>query len=114
VLHTDVGSAMRVFLLNLPRLEFAALIPKGDYMTECTNLFGGLRLQGMAGSAPAQEGEIPHFMKCGMYDCGLLKVRDGPSSSQKKDYGVDQLRNPSFGGKQAVRAYPRLEWVWGR
>jgi len=28
-----LGNAMHVFLLNLPRLEFAALIPKGDYVT---------------------------------------------------------------------------------
>ena len=27
------GNAMHMFLLNLPRLEFAALIPKGDYVT---------------------------------------------------------------------------------
>ena len=27
------GSAMHVFLLNLPRLKFAALIPKGHYVT---------------------------------------------------------------------------------
>ena len=30
-----LGSSMHVFLLNLPRLEFAALIPKGDYATMC-------------------------------------------------------------------------------
>jgi len=30
-----LGSSMHVFLLNLPRLEFAALIPKGDYVTMC-------------------------------------------------------------------------------
>ena len=30
-----LGSAMHVFLLNLPRLEFAAIIPKGDYATLC-------------------------------------------------------------------------------
>ncbi len=30
-----LGSAMHVFLLDLPRLEFAALIPKGDYVTIC-------------------------------------------------------------------------------
>ena len=29
------GSSMHVFLLNLPRLEFAAIIPKGDYVTVC-------------------------------------------------------------------------------
>ena len=30
-----LGSSMHVFLLNIPRLEFAALIPKGDYVTLC-------------------------------------------------------------------------------
>lgn len=30
-----LGSSMHVFLLDLPRLEFAALIPKGDYATLC-------------------------------------------------------------------------------
>ncbi|MBI3913362.1 MAG: cyclic nucleotide-binding domain-containing protein [Chloroflexi bacterium] len=30
-----LGSAMHVFLLNLPRLEFAAFVPKGDYVTLC-------------------------------------------------------------------------------
>ncbi len=29
------GSAMHVFLLDLPRLEFAALIPKGEFITLC-------------------------------------------------------------------------------
>jgi flavin-dependent dehydrogenase len=30
-----LGSAMHVFLVNLPRLQFAALVPKGDYVTMC-------------------------------------------------------------------------------
>ncbi len=30
-----LGSCMHTFLLNIPRLEFAALIPKGDYVTAC-------------------------------------------------------------------------------
>lgn len=30
-----LGSSMHVFLLDLPRLDFAALIPKGDYVTLC-------------------------------------------------------------------------------
>ncbi|MFH0778141.1 MAG: hypothetical protein V2A71_05860 [Candidatus Eisenbacteria bacterium] len=30
-----LGSSMHVFLLNIPRLEFAAIIPKGDYVTVC-------------------------------------------------------------------------------
>ena len=30
-----VGSSMHVFLLKIPRLQFAAMIPKGDYVTAC-------------------------------------------------------------------------------
>ena len=30
-----LGNSMHVFLLKIPRLEFAALIPKGDYVTIC-------------------------------------------------------------------------------
>ncbi|MBD3162477.1 MAG: cyclic nucleotide-binding domain-containing protein, partial [Candidatus Latescibacteria bacterium] len=30
-----LGTSMHVFLLNIPRLEFAAIIPKGDYATVC-------------------------------------------------------------------------------
>ncbi len=32
-IKTYLGSSMHVFLLNMPRLEFAALIPKGEYVT---------------------------------------------------------------------------------
>jgi len=34
-IRTYLGSSMHVFLPNLPRLEFAALIPKGEYVTVC-------------------------------------------------------------------------------
>jgi flavin-dependent dehydrogenase len=34
-IQTYMGHSMHVFLLNLPRLEFAALIPKSDYITLC-------------------------------------------------------------------------------
>lgn len=30
-----LGSSMHIFLLNIPRLEFAAIIPKGEYVTLC-------------------------------------------------------------------------------
>lgn len=30
-----LGSSMHVFLLDIPRLEFAAIIPKGDYVSVC-------------------------------------------------------------------------------
>jgi len=35
VIEQELGSSMHVFLLNIPRLEFAAIIPKGDYATFC-------------------------------------------------------------------------------
>jgi flavin-dependent dehydrogenase len=35
VISRTLGTSMHVFLLNIPRLEFAALIPKGDYVTMC-------------------------------------------------------------------------------
>lgn len=34
-MHRYLGNSMHVFLLNIPRLEFAAFIPKGDYVTMC-------------------------------------------------------------------------------
>lgn len=34
-IQSSLGDAMHIFLLDLPRLEFAALIPKGDYVTLC-------------------------------------------------------------------------------
>jgi flavin-dependent dehydrogenase len=33
VVHDQFGSSMHVFLLNVPRLEVAAIIPKGEYIT---------------------------------------------------------------------------------
>lgn len=35
VIREHLGPSMHVFLLDIPRLEFAALIPKGDYVTLC-------------------------------------------------------------------------------
>jgi flavin-dependent dehydrogenase len=35
VIQREMGSSMHVFLLPMPRLEFAAIIPKGDYVTVC-------------------------------------------------------------------------------
>ena len=34
-IQRHLGTSMHVFLLNIRRLEFAALIPKGDYVTMC-------------------------------------------------------------------------------
>ena len=35
IIERTLGNSMHVFLLNIPRLEFAAIIPKGDYVTAC-------------------------------------------------------------------------------
>ena len=35
MLKRYLGNSMHVFLMDLPRLEFAAIIPKGDYATVC-------------------------------------------------------------------------------
>ncbi len=35
LIRRELGYSMHVFLLNIPRVEFAALIPKGDYVTLC-------------------------------------------------------------------------------
>jgi flavin-dependent dehydrogenase len=35
VIRETLGPSMHVFLLDIPRLEFAALIPKGDFVTLC-------------------------------------------------------------------------------
>ncbi|MBC8277072.1 MAG: hypothetical protein H8E46_02495, partial [FCB group bacterium] len=35
MVNLNLGSSMHVFLLDLPRLEFAAIIPKKDYATVC-------------------------------------------------------------------------------
>ena len=35
VIQETLGPSMHVFLLDIPRLEFAALIPKGDFVTLC-------------------------------------------------------------------------------
>jgi len=34
-INEHIGSSMHVFLLNIPGLEFAAVIPKGDYVSIC-------------------------------------------------------------------------------
>jgi len=34
-IEQQLGNSMHVFLLDIPRLEFAAIIPKGDYVTVC-------------------------------------------------------------------------------
>lgn len=35
VIKNYFGSSLHIFLLNIPRLEFAAIVPKGEYATVC-------------------------------------------------------------------------------
>ena len=35
LISRTLGNSMHVFLLNIPRLEFAAIVPKGDYVSIC-------------------------------------------------------------------------------
>jgi flavin-dependent dehydrogenase len=35
MIDVHLGNSMHVFLLDIPRLEFAALVPKGEYVTLC-------------------------------------------------------------------------------
>jgi flavin-dependent dehydrogenase len=35
LVNETIGNSMQVFLLDIPRLEFAAIIPKGDYVSVC-------------------------------------------------------------------------------
>jgi flavin-dependent dehydrogenase len=69
-----LGAAMHAFLLDLPRLQFAALIPKGDYVTVCA-LGRDLDLETMTrfmASAPVRAC-LP-----GTWDLAALACRCGP------------------------------------
>jgi flavin-dependent dehydrogenase len=54
-----LGTSMHVFLLDIPHLEFAALIPKGDYVTMCML---GDDLDNAAGDAFAATPEVRAVM----------------------------------------------------
>jgi flavin-dependent dehydrogenase len=62
VIQRSLGTSMHVFLLNIPRLEFAALIPKGDYVTMC--LLGDGIDSGVA-DAFAASSEVRRVMPAG-------------------------------------------------
>lgn len=62
VIDRSLGTSMHVFLLNIPRLEFAALIPKGDYVTMC--LLGD-GIDGGVADAFAASPEVRRVMPAG-------------------------------------------------
>ncbi|HXI20880.1 MAG TPA: hypothetical protein VNH46_07345, partial [Gemmatimonadales bacterium] len=57
-----LGTSMHVFLTNLPRLEFAAMIPKGDYVTMCLL---GEGIDNALGDAFATAPEVRRLMPSG-------------------------------------------------
>lgn len=61
-INASLGTSMHVFLLNIPRLEFAALIPKGDYVTMC--LLGD-EIDNAQGDAFASAPEVRAVMPAG-------------------------------------------------
>jgi flavin-dependent dehydrogenase len=62
VISEHLGSSMHVFLLDIPRLEFAALIPKGDYVTMCLL---GEDIDNSLGDAFASAPEVRAVMPAG-------------------------------------------------
>lgn len=61
-INASLGTSMHVFLLNIPRLEFAALIPKGDYVTLCLL---GQEIDNSLGDAFASAPEVRAVMPPG-------------------------------------------------
>ena len=73
VIAQTVGTSMHVFLLNIPRLEFAAVIPKGDYVTMC--LLGDdidKDLGDAFASAPEVRAIMPEGWDAGAASCQCL------------------------------------------
>lgn len=62
VINRHLGTSMHVFLLDIPGLEFAALIPKGDYVTMAML---GDDLDSAAGDAFARSPEVRAVMPPG-------------------------------------------------
>jgi flavin-dependent dehydrogenase len=61
-INASLGTSMHVFLLNIPRLEFAALIPKRDYVTMCLL---GEDIDSALGDAFARSSEVRAVMPPG-------------------------------------------------
>jgi hypothetical protein len=72
-INVSLGTSMHVFLLNIPRLEFAALIPKGDYVTMCLL---GEEIDNALGdefaSAPEVRAVMPSGWDPATYSCQCL------------------------------------------
>jgi flavin-dependent dehydrogenase len=102
-----LGNAMHVFLLDIPRLEFAAIIPKGDYVTVC--LLGediDQELFELFLQAPEVTGCMPLDWQLQQYACQCLPVMNvGPATRPYGDRvvfigdcGVTRLYKDGIGG----------------
>jgi flavin-dependent dehydrogenase len=102
-----LGNAMHVFLLDIPRLEFAAIIPKGDYVTVCMlgqdidkELFETFM------EAPAVIECLPPELRLDQYACQCLPVMNVGGATQPYgdrvvfigDCGVTRLYKDGIGG----------------
>lgn len=102
-----LGNAMHVFLLDIPRLEFAAIIPKGDYVTIC--LLGEDIDQELFETfleAPEVAGCMPPDWRLDQYACQCLPVMNVGAATQPYgdrlvfigDCGVTRLYKDGIGG----------------
>jgi flavin-dependent dehydrogenase len=102
-----LGNAMHVFLLDIPRLEFAAIIPKGDYVTIC--MLGEDIDQELFETfleAPEVVGCMPPDWRLDQYACQCLPVMNVGAATQPYgdrlvfigDCGVTRLYKDGIGG----------------
>jgi flavin-dependent dehydrogenase len=101
-----LGSSMHVFLLNIPRIEFAAMIPKGDIVTLC--LLGEdidpplvrrfLDAPEVRACFPADMGLPPRVCHCSpMINVGACPVPYGDRLVVLGDSGVTRLYKDGIG-----------------
>lgn len=102
-----LGNAMHVFLLDIPRLEFAAIIPKGEYVTVC--MLGEDIDQDLLETfleAPEVIECMPPDWRLDRYACQCLPVMNVGAASQPYgdrivfigDCGVTRLYKDGIGG----------------
>jgi len=95
-IRSSLGTSMHVFLLNIPRLEFAALIPKGDYVTMCLL---GEEIDNALGDAFASSPEVRAVMPPGwQHETGRA------SASPTSTSGASRSHSPTGSCSSATAA----------
>lgn len=106
-IERHLGDSMHVFLLDIPRLEFAAIIPKGDYVTICMlgeNIDEALFQTFLA--APEVIDCMPPNWQLDQYACQCLPLMNVGGATQPYgdrivfigDCGVTRLYKDGIGG----------------